>query len=202
MKKLFIVFLLSLFLSSNASEMLDVDYNFIDTAFDGIKPVTNQQFDDTIKKMTPQPVENTFLGHLKAFLFGRKYGVDNKANANVQQKQEKSDIWSEKEAIDRIKNGVFYIKLVVSVVGKNGEIIPLGNYKIQEKIINNEPNLVFSQGQNIYGMLKLKDWEDNKKNENDITYSRVDIISDDTVRIVYSTISKTQCALAKVHLQN
>ena len=52
--------------------MLDVDYNFIDTAFDGIQPITDKQFNDTINKLTPQPVDNSFGGKLKTFLFGRK----------------------------------------------------------------------------------------------------------------------------------
>ena len=75
MKKIFFVIFLLFFSFSQlkAAEMLDVDYNFIDTAFDGIKPVTDKEFNDTINKLTPQPVENTFGGKLKAFLFGRKY---------------------------------------------------------------------------------------------------------------------------------
>ena len=40
------------------------------------------------------------------------------------------------------------------------------------------------------------------KKDNDLIYSRVDIVSDVAVRIVYSTISDTKCALAKVYLQN
>ena len=71
MKKLLIV--ITLLFSFARAQMLDVDYNFIDTAFDGIQPVTNKQFDDTINKMTPQPVDNSFGGKLKTFLFGRKY---------------------------------------------------------------------------------------------------------------------------------
>ena len=42
MKKFLILILMLLSLTSVKAEMLDVDYNFIDTAFDGIKPVTNK----------------------------------------------------------------------------------------------------------------------------------------------------------------
>lgn len=200
MKKIFVLLSIILFSTAQikAADMLDVDYNFIDTAFDGIKPVTNKEFDETINRLTPQPVDNTFGGKLKAFLFGRKYGVEPQAKG-----QDKDfDIGGEQKAIQDLKNGVYYIKLIVSVKGEENKIIPLGNYKIQEKIINNQPMLVFYQGHQEYGMLKLKKFEDNLKKENDLTYSRVDILSDDYIRIVYSTISDTKCALAKVHLQN
>ena len=186
------------FLPLKAAEMLDVDYNFIDTAFDGIKPVTNKEFDDTINRLTPQPVENTFMGRLKAFLFGRKYGVEPAPKGQ----DKEIDYGGEMKAIQDLKNGVYYIKLLVSVVGSDGNIIPLGNYKIQEKTINNENMLVFYQGAKEYGTLKLNKFEDNLKKENELTYSRVDIISEDGVRIVYATISDTKCAYAKVYLQN
>lgn len=198
MKKLFIIFMLLIAISPIKAEMLDVDYNFIDTAFDGIKPVTNKEFDDTINRLTPQPIEDGFMGKLKAFLFGKKYGVEPQAKGQ----DKEIDYGGELKAIQDIKNGVYYIKLVVSVVGNDGNIIPLGNYKIQEKIVDNEPMLLFSQGSKEYGMLKLKKFNDTLKRENDITYSRVDIVSDDVVRIVYSTISDTKCAYAKVYLQN
>ncbi len=195
---LVILMLFYSFLPLKAAEMLDVDYNFIDTAFDGIKPVTNKEFDDTINRLTPQPVENTFMGRLKAFLFGRKYGVEPAPKGQ----DKEIDYGGEMKAIQDLKNGVYYIKLLVSVVGSDGNIIPLGNYKIQEKTINNENMLVFYQGAKEYGTLKLNKFEDNLKKENDLTYSRVDIISEDVVRIVYATISDTKCAYAKVYLQN
>lgn len=200
MKKIFFVIFLLFFSFSQlkAAEMLDVDYDFIDTAFDGIKPVTDKEFNDTINKLTPQPVENTFGGKLKAFLFGRKYGVEPQAKGQ----DKEFDIGGEQKAIQDLKNGVYYIKLLVSIVGEDNKIIPLGNYKIQEKMLNNRPMLVFYQGHQEIGMLKLKLFEDNLKKENDLVYSRVDIVSDELVRIVYSTLSDTKCALARVYLQN
>ncbi len=198
MKKFFIILLLFITTISTKAEMLDVDYNFIDTAFDGIKPVTNKEFDDTINRLTPQPIEDGFMGKVKAFLFGRKYGVEPQAKGQ----DKEIDYGGELKAIQDIKNGVYYIKLVASVIGSDGNIIPLGNYKIQEKMVNNEPMLLFSQGNKEYGMLKLKKFNDTLKKENEITYSRVDIVSDEIVRIVYSTISDTKCAYAKVYLQN
>ena len=198
MKKFFIILLLLISTTLAKAEMLDVDYNFIDTAFDGIKPVTNKEFDDTINRLTPQPIEDGFMGKVKAFLFGRKYGVEPQAKGQ----DKEIDYGGELKAIQDIKNGVYYIKLIASVVGNDGNIIPLGNYKIQEKMVNNEPMLLFSQGNKEYGMLKLKKFEDTLKKEHDLTYSRVDIISDDIIRIVYSTISDTKCAYAKVYLQN
>lgn len=200
MKK-YLLILFSLILLNSftlADSLLESDYNFIDTAFDGIKPVTNKQFNDTVNKLTPQPVEEGFKGKLKAFLFGRKMGVEAQPNGqNVQM-----DIGGEKAAIDELKNGIYYIKLLVNVIGADGNIIPLGNYKIKEKNEDNQSYLVFYQGEKEYGYLKLKKYEDNLKKENDIAYSRVDIVSDDYVRIVYSTITDTKCALAKVYLQN
>lgn len=200
MKKLFVTFILLLIstLPLKAAEMLDVDYNFIDTAFDGIKPVTNKEFDDTINKLTPQPVDNSFGGKVKAFLFGRKYGVEPQAKGQ----NKEMDIGGEQKAIQELKNGIYYIKLLASIIGEDNKIIPLGNYKIQEKVINNQAMLVFYQGHQEYGMLKLKKFEDTLKKENDLTYSRVDIISDEVIRIVYATISDTKCALARVYLQN
>jgi len=198
MKKFLIaIFILFLFtFQIKASEMLDVDYNFIDTAFDGIQPITDKQFNDTINKLTPQPVDNSFGGKLKTFLFGRKYGVEPAPKG-----QEKEiDIGGEQKAIQDLKNGVHYIKLIASIIAEDNKIIPLGNYKIQEKIINNQNMLVFYQGHNEYGMLKLKTFEDTLKKENDLIYSRVDIVSDDLIRIVYSTLSDTKCAIAKVAL--
>ena len=198
MKK-FLIAIFILFISTfqiKASEMLDVDYNFIDTAFDGIQPITDKQFNDTINKLTPQPVDNSFGGKLKTFLFGRKYGVESAPKG-----QEKEiDIGGEQKAIQDLKNGVHYIKLIASIIAEDNKIIPLGNYKIQEKMINNQNMLVFYQGHNEYGMLKLKTFEDTLKKENDLIYSRVDIVSDDLIRIVYSTLSDTKCAIAKVAL--
>ncbi len=177
----------------------DVDFNFIDTAFDGIKPVTNKQFNDTINKLTPQPIENTLGGKLKAFLFGRKYGVQ--PQTNLPQQETKFDIGGEKKAIEDIKNGVYYIKLLVSIVGVDNKVIPLGNYKIKEEIQENESMLVFYQGTKEYGKLKLRSFEDLDKKENDIAYSRVDILSNSAIRIVYSTIKDTKCATARIYQQ-
>lgn len=200
MKK-FAVIIFLLFLSVlpvKSADMLDVDYNFIDTAFDGIKPVTDKEFNDTINKLTPQPVDNSFGGKLKTFFFGRKYGVEPQAKGQ----DKEFDLGGEQKAIQDLKNGVYYIKLVVSIIGENNTIIPLGNYKIQEKMIDNQAMLVFYQGYKEYGMLKLKTFDDNLKKEHDLIYSRVDILSDNLIRIVYSTLSDTKCALASVYLQN
>lgn len=200
MKKLFAIIILSIFFACplKAVDMLDVDYNFIDTAFDGIQPITDQQFNETINKLTPQPVDNSFGGKLKSFLFGRKYGIEPQPKGQ----DKEIDLGGEQKAIQDLKNGVHYIKLITTIVGENNQIIPLGNYKIQEKTINNQAMLVFYQGHNEYGMLKLKKFEDTLKKENDLIYSRVDIISPEIIRIVYSTLSDTKCAYAKVHLQN
>jgi len=196
MKKVLLFSFIFFSLFSVKAEMLDVDYNFIDTAFDGIKPVSDKQFNDVINKMTPQPVEDTFGGKLKAFLFGRKYGP---APTNTQNQDVDVDFGGEKKAIEDLNNGVHYITLYVSIVAQDDSIIPVGNYKIQEKIINNEPMLVFYQGHKEYGMLKLKTYEDNLKKEYDLNYSRIDVIDETVIRIVYSTISDTKCAYAKVH---
>ena len=203
MKRFFIVTISLFFVFSSvcavkAADMLDVDYNFIDTAFDGIKPVTNKEFNDTINRLTPQPVDNTFGGKLKAFLFGRKYGVEPAPKGQ----DKEVDIGGEQKAIQDLKNGIYYIKLLVSVVGDNGNVIPLGNYKIQEKDVNGINKLAFYQGTKEYGTLNLRKYQDNLKKENDLTYSRVDIVNDEIIRIVYSTISDTKCAYAKVYLQN
>jgi len=200
MKK-FLIFIATLFLiamPAKSDEMLDVDYNFIDTAFDGIQPITNEQFEKTINKLTPKPVDNSFKGKIKAFLFGREYGVEPQPKGqNVE-----IDIGGEQKAIQDLKNGVHYIKLIASIEAENNQIIPLGNYKIQEKNINGLKMLVFYQGHKEYGMLKLNKFEDNLKKENDLVYARVDILSQDAIRIVYSTLDETKCAVAKVHLQN
>lgn len=196
----FLIAIISIFflLSPSYSEMLDVDYNFIDTAFDGIKPITNKEFDDTINRLTPQPVDNSFGGKLKTFLFGRKYGVEPEPKGQ----DKEIDIGGEQQAIQELKNGVYFIKLIASVVGENDVVIPLGNYKIQEKNINNQAMLVFYQGHKEYGMLKLVKFEDKLKKQNDLIYSRVDIVSDNLIRIVYSTLDDTKCALAKVYQGN
>lgn len=190
----FLILILMFFSCCRAAEMLDVDYNFIDTAFDGIKPVTNKEFNDTINKLTPKPVENTFKGRLKAFLFGREYGVDPAPKG-----QEKEiDTGADLKAIQDLTRGVYYIKLVTPIIADNGKIIPLGNYKIKEE----DSNLVFYQGRDEYGRLKLRPFEDTLKKEHDITYSRVDIVSDEIIRIVYSTLDTTRCSYARVYLQN
>ena len=200
MKK-FLIFATTLFLiamPAKSDDMLDVDYNFIDTAFDGIQPITNEQFEKTVNKLTPKPVDNSFKGKLKAFFFGREYGVEPQPKGqNVE-----LDIGGEKKAIQDLKNGIHYIKLIASIEAENSQVIPLGNYKIQEKNINGSSMLVFYQGHKEYGMLKLKKFEDTLKKENDLVYARVDIISEHTLRVVYSTLEETKCALAKVHLQN
>lgn len=194
------LFVLVLFLSlavpcALCADFLDADYNFINSAFDGIKPVTDKEFNDTINKLTPQPVENTFGAKLKTFLFGRKYGVE----PQIQQEVEDFDIGGDEKAIQDLKNGIYYIRLLVSIVGQDGKIIPLGNYKIKEEKIDNEDMLVFYQGREKYGTLKLRLYnDDDKKEKHALTYSRVDIVSDEVVRIVYATFDKTQCALARI----
>lgn len=190
-----VLFSILLMFQVQAADMLDVDYNFIDTAFDGIKPVTNKQFDDTINKLTPQPVADTFKDKVKTFFFGRKYGVE---PPKAQGQDIQIDIGGEKKAIEDMKNGVYYIKLLVSIVGFDGRTIPLGNYKIKEETEDGVSMLIFYQGNSEYGRLKLKEFNDTLKEENELTYSRVDIISDDVVRVVYSTIKYTKCAYARV----
>ena len=86
------------------------------------------------------------------------------------------------------------------VIGLENNIIPLGDYKIQEKTFDNEKLLVFYQGSKEYGKLKLKAFDDDLKGKNDISYSRVDIINDNLIRIVYSTLAETKCAYAKVYV--
>ena len=191
-----VTILLFLSFSAFASNSLDVDYNFIDSAFDGIKPVSDKQFNDTINKLTPQPAPTTFGGKLKTFLFGRKYGVETPQNSS---NDETMDIGGERQAIKELTNGIYYIKLLVSIVSSDGTIIPLGNYKIQQEIKDNQKILVFYQGRDRYGSLMLNKFNDTQKQEHAITYSRVDIISDDIVRIVYATIEDTQCATAKIY---
>ena len=176
------------------AEMLDVDYNFIENAFSGIKPVTDKEFEDTINRMTPKPLDNSFKGKLKTFLFGRQYGVDPAPKGQ----DKEVDIGGETKAVQDIKNGVYYIKLFVSVIGEGGNIIPMGNYKIKQDE-NNPDYLVFYQGATIYGKLKLKSFDDTLKEKHQIAYSRIDVISDDVVRIVYSTIDDTRCAIARVY---
>ncbi len=181
------------FIKAIAEDFSDVDYNFIDNAFKGIKPVTNEQFEKTINALTPQPVENTFLGRLKTFLFGRKYGVEPAPKGQ----NKEIDTGGDLKAIQDIQNGVYYIKLLVSIVGANGDVIPLGNYKIQEKKDKNI--LLFSQGGKETGYLILRDFQDDENNqENKVAYSRVDIVDENIVRIVYSTLDSVKCAYAKV----
>ena len=197
MRYLFVLFFMLLSFSK-AESFLESDYNFIDTAFDGIKPVTDKQFNDTINKLTPKPVENTFKGRLKAFLFGPEYGVEEPPKGQDVEFDNGADL----KAIHDLTNGVYYIKLVAPIISDNGKVIPLGNYKIKEETINSIPYLVFYQGRDNYGKLKLKKYEDNLKKENDIVYSRVDIVSSDIIRIVYSTLDETKCTYARVYLQN
>ena len=198
MKKIIIIFTIFLFTFAQASDMLDVDYNFIEHAFENTKPVSEQDFQKAINSKTPQPVPDTFGGKLKAFLFGRKYGVD----TPVTTKEEKQDPISEAQIIQEVKNGIYFIKLLAPIISADNKIIPAGNYKIKEEKINNESMLVFYQSREEYGKLKLFRYNDTKKQQSDLTYSRVDIVSDDTIRIIYSTIDDTKCAVAKVYLQN
>ena len=194
----FIIFTLLLFSCAYCSDMLDVDYNFIEHAFENTKPVTEQDFQKAINAKTPQPVPDTFGGKLKAFLFGRKYGVE---TPNTK-KEEKIDPISEAQIIQEVKNGIYFIKLLVPIISEDNKIIPVGNYKIKEEKYNSKNTLAFYQGRELYGRLILTKYNDTLKKEHDLTYSRVDILSENTVRIVYSTIEDTKCAVAKVYLQN
>ena len=197
MKNLVIIYLL-LLSCGYCSEMLDVDYNFVEHAFENTKPVTEQDFQKAINAKTPQPVPDTIGGKIKAFLFGRKYGVDTPATNNIEQ----PDPVSEAQLIQETKNGIYFIKLLAPVVSMDNKIIPAGNYKIKEEKTDNGPVLVFYQSREEYGRLKLYKYEDTKKQEHDIAYSRVDIESDEIIRIIYSTIEDTKCAIARVYLQN
>ena len=187
-----------LFSSALCSEMLDVDYNFIEHAFENTKPVSEQDFQKAINSKTLEPVPDTFGGKLKAFLFGRKYVTDTPAKVQ----EEKPDPVSEEQMIKEAKSGIYFIKLVAPIISADNKVIPAGNYKIKEEKVDNQPMLVFYQSREEYGKLKLFKYNDIKKHEHDLTYSRVDIVSDDTIRIVYSTIEDTKCAVARVYLQN
>ena len=174
------------------------DYNFIEHAFENTKPVSEQDFQKAINAKTPQPVPNTFGGKLKAFLFGRKYGVDNPTPS----KAEKQDPISDAQMIQEMKNGIYFIKLLTPIISMDNTVIPAGNYKIKEEKLDGQSLLIFYQGYESYGRLKLYKYNDTLKKEHDLTYSRVDIDSDDTVRIIYATIEDTKCAVAKVYTQN
>ena len=189
MKKLLILFLLTSFCL--AADMLDADYNFIEHAFENTKPVSEQQFQKAINSKTLEPVPDTLGGKIRTFLFGRKYQTNNP----VVQKEEKQDPVSEAQIIQEMKNGIYFIKLLAPIISVDNKIIQQGNYKIKEE----DNMLVFYQGYKEYGRLKLYKYQDDKKHEHDLTYSRVDIVSDDTIRIVYATISDTKCALDRVY---
>ena len=191
----YFIILLSLFFSFSfaSDDLLDIDYNFVNHAFDNIKPVSDKQFSETIDKLKPAPVPETFGGKVKSFLFGRKSVADvKKEEPKILQTQ------SDSEAIKEITRGVFYITLSISIVGEDNKIIPLGNYKIKQE----DNKLAFYQGYEKYGTLKLEKFEDNNKGKFDIAYSRVDVVSDEIVRIVYSTIDDTQCAIARIVKEN
>ena len=115
MRKILIVLALFLTLSPiyAMEDLVDVDtMNFLESAFDGIKPITNEQFEKTINQLTPQPVPDTFGGKLKTFLFGRKYGVEPAPKGQ----DKEIDYGGEAKAISDMKNGIYYIKLVVSII--------------------------------------------------------------------------------------
>ena len=195
MKRFILVLAFLICLPAYPDDMFDVvDYDFVDHAFEGIKPVTDKEFNDTINRLTPQPVEDNFRSKLKAFLFGRKYGVESPPNI-----QKEVDTGGELKAIQEIKKGIHYIRISVPIVGFGGDIIPLGDYKILEKTVEDDKMLVFYQGAKEYGQLKLKPFEDDLKGENDISYARVDVINDNLIRIVYSTLAETKCAYARVY---
>ena len=201
-----IIFLIFLSSISMAADMLDVDYQFIDNAFNHTRAVSDKDFDDAIKKKTPGPQPEGAKEKIKTFLFGRKSQYEyEKAHPEAKQKTQtdvEKDSFDEAQIIKNMKNGIYYIKLLASIISADGKVIQAGNYKIQQKTINNQNMLVFYQGNKEYGMLRLKKFEDNLKGKYDITYSRVDIISDDIIRIVYSTLDDTQCAIAKVYNQS
>ena len=185
-------FLLSLVCGA---EMLDADYHFIEHAFENTKPVSEGDFQKAVNSKTLEPVPDTFGGKLKAFLFGRKHVQSTPAASQ----QEKTDPVSDAQMIQEMKNGIYFIKLLAPIISSDNKVISAGNYKIKEEEINNEQMLVFYQGHQQYGTLKLYSYQDNQKKDNQLTYSRVDIVSDDVIRIVYATISDTKCAVAKVY---
>lgn len=199
MKRIFLIFTILIFSQNILADDFDVDYNFIDTAFDGLQPVSDKKFDETINKLTPQPIEDTFGAKLKAFFLGRQYGQENKINTN---KEVQKESYGEKEAIDNIKDGISYLKLVVSIIDSNGKIIPAGNYKVQEKKIDETDTLIFYQGYSEYGRLKLRKFEDKIADDKALVYSRIDILDNDIIRVVHSTIYGTKCALTRAYLQN
>lgn len=195
MKKILIIFFILASSVSFAGTFDDIDYNFIQHAFEGTKAVSDEDFQKAINSKTPQPVGDGFGAKLKTFLFGRKYGVD-----TVQPKsEEKIDPISEAQIIQETKNGIYFIKLIAPVISLDNQVIPAGNYKIKQEDIQGQPRLIFYQGHQKYGELKLYKYNDPNKKEHDLTYSRVDIVSDDYLRIIYATIDDTKCAVAKVY---
>ncbi len=190
-----ITLLTMLFLCSYSAEMLDADYNFIEHAFEGSKAVSERDFQKAINSKTLEDPPTTLGGKIRTFLFGRRYKTD----APIPVQTETPEPVSDAQLIKDIKNGIYYIKLIAPVIGMNNKVIPAGNYKIKEEKINEQSVLAFYQGREEYGTLKLYRYDDTLKKEQDLTYSRVDIVSDDTIRIIYSTIEDTKCAVAKVY---
>ena len=191
----FIVLTMLISLFACHAEMLDADYNFIEHAFEGSKAVSEKDFQKAINSKTLEDPPTTLGGKIRTFFLGRRY----KTNEPVQTQTETPDPVSEAQLIKDIKNGIYYIKLIAPVVALNNKVIPAGNYKIKEEKNDNQPVLAFYQGYDKYGELKLYRYEDKLKKERDLTYSRVDIVSDDVIRIIYSTIEDTKCAVAKVY---
>ncbi len=194
MRNLIILSIL-LFNCAYCSDMLDVDYNFIEHAFEHTRPVSEQDFQKAINSKTYEPVPDTFGGKLKAFLFGRKPI----SQTTTPKQQEGIDPVSEAQIIKEAKNGIYFIKLVAPIISADNKVIPLGNYKIKEDKTSGADMLVFYQGHEEYGRLRLYRYNDLQKKQYDLTYSRVDIVSDDTIRIIYATIEDTKCAVAKVY---
>lgn len=195
--RIFLTLLILFSLSSCYAEMLDVDYNFIEHAFEGNKAVSEKDFQKAINSKTLEDPPTTLGGKIRTFLLGRRYKTD----TPVQTQTEAPEPVSDAQLIKDIKNGIYYIKLVAPIIGLNNKIIPAGNYKIKESKDSGQSVLIFYQGHEEYGMLKLYRYQDTLKKEYDLTYSRVDIVSDDIIRIVYSTIDDTKCAVAKVYSQ-
>ncbi len=193
MRKLLTTFLVLVFASSFAfaeESMLDMDMDFIDNPFKNQKPVSEQEFNEVVNKMTTPR-----KGLIQKF---RDFLNRNKPENDPVLKNFKSDGLGEMGmSAKEINNTKPNVVLSSSLMDSYGKVIPSGHYQIVFNNTDNQKSLSFVQGATQYGTLRAIDTKDNW-DTNSIIYARIIYPSPDVARVIFSNLDVCVEGFARV----
>lgn len=192
MKKFLIclVFICTLSPAFCNESMLDYDMDFIDNPFKNQKPITQQQFDQTVNQMTTPR-----KGLIQKF---RDWLERNNPENDPALKNYKSDISGELGmSAKEISNSKPNLVLAGAIMDSYGRTIPSGHYQVTFSKKDNIKLINLMQGSALYGSIKAHDTKDNW-HENMIIYARIVYPTSNVAKIIYSNLDECVEGFARI----